>query len=286
MKPISGLPVPQGTPGWGSKWKAAVADHYTHHVSMDAHGAHQSYRANYLDLDPNYKDAFGQPLLRMTFDWQDNDIKMSQFMHDRMRKIAVAMNPKEIIGAPKVQGTHFDTTVYQTTHMNGGAIMGEDPKTSAVNRYLQSWDVPNVFVPGASAFPQGLGYNPTGMVAALTYWSAKAIREQYLKNRDRWCRHKDDGDEKRITGAVPAGYSLWRDGGRRPAGDLIKRGEYLARAGTASPATPAKRVNPLPAGWRWQPRSAPSIPLISPRIKRPASAATAMTTSRRQCVMA
>ena len=50
-----------------------------------------------------------------------------------------------------------------------------------MNRYLQSWDVPNVFVAGASAFPQGLG-NPTGMVAALSYWSAKAIREQYLKN--------------------------------------------------------------------------------------------------------
>lgn len=182
VKPISGLPTPPGTPNWGSKWKAAVADHYTHHVSMDAHGAHQSYRNNYLDLDPNYKDAFGQPLLRMTFDWQENDIKMSQFMHGRMHKIAEAMNPKLISGSPKQTGAHFDTTVYQTTHMNGGAIMGEDPKTSAVNRYLQSWDVPNVFVPGASAFPQGLGYNPTGMVAALTYWSAKAIREQYLKN--------------------------------------------------------------------------------------------------------
>ena len=182
VKPISGLPTPPGTPNWGSKWKAAVADHYTHHVSMDAHGAHQSYRNNYLDLDPNYKDAFGQPLLRMTFDWQENDIKMSQFMHGRMHKIAEAMNPKLISGSPKQAGAHFDTTVYQTTHMNGGAIMGEDPKTSAVNRYLQSWDVPNVFVPGASAFPQGLGYNPTGMVAALTYWSAKAIREQYLKN--------------------------------------------------------------------------------------------------------
>jgi gluconate 2-dehydrogenase alpha chain len=33
--------------------------------------------------------------------------------------------------------------------------------------------VHNVFVPGASAFPQGLGYNPTGLVAALTYWSAR-----------------------------------------------------------------------------------------------------------------
>ena len=92
------------------------------------------------------------------------------------------MNPNMIIGGAKAAGTHFDTTVYQTTHMSGGAIMGEDPKTSAVNRYLQSWDVSNVFVPGASAFPQGLGYNPTGMVAALTYWSAKAIREQYLKS--------------------------------------------------------------------------------------------------------
>ena len=35
---------------------------------------------------------------------------------------------------------------------------------------------------GASAFPQNFGYNPTGMVGALAYWSAKAIREQYLKN--------------------------------------------------------------------------------------------------------
>ena len=43
--------------------------------------------------------------------------------------------------------------------------MGTDPKTSALNRYLQSWDVPNLFVMGASAFPQNAGYNPTGTVA-------------------------------------------------------------------------------------------------------------------------
>lgn len=94
---------PAGDAKLGQQWKAAVADHYTHHVSMDAHGAHQSYRNNYLDLDPNYKDIHGQPLLRMTFDWQDNDIKMSQFMHGRMHKIAEAMDPKLISGAPKCQ---------------------------------------------------------------------------------------------------------------------------------------------------------------------------------------
>jgi gluconate 2-dehydrogenase alpha chain len=59
--------------------------------------------------------------------------------------------------------------------------MGTDPRTSVLNRYLQSWDVPNLFVMGASAFPQNAGYNPTLTVGALAYWSADAIRSQYLK---------------------------------------------------------------------------------------------------------
>lgn len=70
---------------------------------------------------------------------------------------------------------------YQTTHTAGGVITGADPQSSALNRYLQSWDVPNLFVMGASAFPQGIGYNPTGLVGALAYFAADAIRTQYLK---------------------------------------------------------------------------------------------------------
>ena len=59
--------------------------------------------------------------------------------------------------------------------------MGADRSTSAVNRYLQSWDVANLFVVGASAFPQNAGYNPTGTVGALAYWAADAIVQQYVK---------------------------------------------------------------------------------------------------------
>jgi gluconate 2-dehydrogenase alpha chain len=80
------------------------------------------------------------------------------------------------------KGMHYDTRLYQSTHTTGGAVMGSSPQNSVVNKYLQSWDVSNVFVMGASAFPQNMGYNPTGLVAALAYHSAKAIREQYLKN--------------------------------------------------------------------------------------------------------
>ena len=60
--------------------------------------------------------------------------------------------------------------------------MGEDPNTSAVNRYLQSWDVPNVFVIGASAYPQNASWNPTGTLGALTYWTIDALKERYLEN--------------------------------------------------------------------------------------------------------
>jgi gluconate 2-dehydrogenase alpha chain len=63
--------------------------------------------------------------------------------------------------------------------------MGTVPGNSTLNRYLQSWDVPNLFVTGASAFPQNPGYNPTGTVAALAYWAAEAIRSKYLKNPGR-----------------------------------------------------------------------------------------------------
>jgi gluconate 2-dehydrogenase alpha chain len=59
--------------------------------------------------------------------------------------------------------------------------MGADPATSAVNKYLQSWDVPNVFVIGTSAYPQNSANSPTGTVSALTCWAADSIKDLYLK---------------------------------------------------------------------------------------------------------
>lgn len=141
-----------------------------------------SYQQNYLSLDPTWKDAFGRPLLRMTFDWQPNEVKASQFLVGKAVDMCQVLNPKSISSDAKKDGAHYDITKYQSTHTCGGAVMGSDPKKSALNRYLQSWDVPNVFAIGANAFPQNNGYNPTGLVGGLAYWAATAIREQYLKN--------------------------------------------------------------------------------------------------------
>jgi len=179
-RPIEFHPVPPGTPAWGSEWKKAVARHYNHTSSLNVHGSSVASRANYLDLDPTYKDAWGLPLLRMTFDFPDNDLRMSAYCTERAVEIANAMGAKQVVGDPR-KGP-YNATVYQSTHNTGGTVMGTDPATSVVNRYLQSWDLPNVFVIGASCFPQNASYNPTGTVGALAYWAADAIVRRYLKS--------------------------------------------------------------------------------------------------------
>jgi gluconate 2-dehydrogenase alpha chain len=179
-RPIETHPTPKGTPNWGGKWKKAVADSYLKACTISTHGSVMSYRGNYLDLDPTYRDAYGRPLMRMTFNFTDNEHRMSDYLTDKAAAIAQAMKPREI-NAKKRSGD-YSIVPYQTTHNTGGAVMGGDPRSSAVNRYLQSWDLHNLFVVGASAFPQNAGYNPTGTVAALTYWAVDAIKNQYLKN--------------------------------------------------------------------------------------------------------
>jgi gluconate 2-dehydrogenase alpha chain len=181
-RPIQQTSLPSGVPAWGSAWKHAIKDNYLYTASLGSQGSVMAYRDNYLDLDPTYKDIYGQSLLRMTFDWKANDIAMTQFTTGKLQDIAKAMGPREIKVNMRKPGDHYDLRVYQSTHNTGGAPMGADPASSAVNRFLQTWDVSNVFVMGASAFPQNFGYNPTGMVAALAYWSAAAIRERYLKS--------------------------------------------------------------------------------------------------------
>jgi len=180
--PVRGIQTEPGVPNWGSAWKKGVKDSFLHSFYYEVQGSCMSYDDAYLDLDPTYKDAFGRPLLRMTFDWHDNEIKASQYLVEKATDMCKVLGPKAMKGDAKKDGTHYNITQYQSTHTCGGAIMGSDPKTSALNRYLQSWDVSNVFAPGANAFPQNNGYNPTGMVGALTYWAATAIRELYLKN--------------------------------------------------------------------------------------------------------
>ncbi|HEX7823174.1 MAG TPA: GMC family oxidoreductase [Sphingobium sp.] len=179
-RPIVSRAVPPGTPRWGSAWKRATADWYGRSFGIGASGAQYAHRENYLDLDPNYRDALGRPLLRMTFNYRENDYRLSEYAAGVTERIARAMDAT-IVASPAPRRGNFHSVPYQSTHNTGGTIMGSDPRTSVVNRYLQSWDADNLFILGASVFPQNTSYNPTGTVGALAYWAADAIVNRYLK---------------------------------------------------------------------------------------------------------
>lgn len=165
-RPISARHLPAGTPRWGTAWKQANADWYAHAFNLLAQGSCYPHRANYFDLDPDYRDAYGQPLLRLTFDWRENESRMSAYVTERMADISARMGAT-YIGPAKPRTAPFDTRIYQTTHVTGGTIMGSDPQTSVVSPHLQHWDAENLFVVGASLYAHNSGYNPTGPLAAL-----------------------------------------------------------------------------------------------------------------------
>jgi gluconate 2-dehydrogenase alpha chain len=163
---------------WGSEWKKAAIEHYDRTGRISFYGEHLAYRENYMDLDPRYTDRYGDPLIRVTLDWRDNERRMAVFMSRKAVEIAREMGAVEITPHPGLK--RYDATRYQSTHVQGGAIMGASAHHTVVNSYLQHWQTPNLFVLGASAFPQNPSGNPTLTALALTYRTADAVVDRYI----------------------------------------------------------------------------------------------------------
>lgn len=168
---------------WGSEWKKAAVYWYDRVGAVGFAGEHIAYKDHYFDLDPTYKDHLGDPLIRMTIDWRDNERKVVEFAIQKAVELARAMGAKEIV--PAQPYGHYDTRRYQSTHIQGGTIMGKSPEHSVVNTLGQHWNAPNLFVLGASQFANNGSANPTPSVIAFTYRTADALIDRYLKHPGR-----------------------------------------------------------------------------------------------------
>jgi len=165
---------------WGSQWKKTALTWRDKVGTIVLFGEHMSYRQNFMDLDPTYTDKFGDPLLRLTLDWTDHEQRQRQFSYGIFKNIAREIGAAAHAAAPPVHP--YTVTQYQSTHLQGGAIMGTTRANSVVNTSLQHWDAPNLWVVGASSFPQNASVNPTLTVLAVTYRAADALIDQYLKH--------------------------------------------------------------------------------------------------------
>jgi gluconate 2-dehydrogenase alpha chain len=164
---------------WGSEWKKAAIERYDHMAGVGGSAEHIAYKLNFMDLDPVYKDKFGDPLIRLTLDWQENERRVAEHLTTRAVEIGRAMGAREV--TPGGTLGRYDVISYKSTHIQGGAIMGASPENSVVNSFQQHWQLSNLFVVGASSFPQNASGNPTLTVLAVTLRTADARVDRYLK---------------------------------------------------------------------------------------------------------
>ena len=184
--------VPRGEVprNWGSAWKKAAIQHWDRiGPGVEMRGEHFAYRQNFMDLDPTYTDKWGDPLLRMTLDWTDYEMRQMAFgariATQLLEVIAQVSGARLVKGQFGARGAgafhHYNAASYSTTHIQGGAIMGKSPDHSVVNTWLQHWNVPNLFVVGSSSFPQNSSANPTLTIVAVSHRAADGLIDHYLK---------------------------------------------------------------------------------------------------------
>jgi len=175
-RPISNNQVPNGTPTWGKEFKKNSLHYTNRNLFITSQTAFLPNKYSYLDLDPTYKDALGNPLLRVTVKYLEDDINRSKAGVARCEEIMNKMGA-DIVDVDKVaDDLQFDHKFY-TDHFIGGVIMGASPANSAVNTYSQMWDMENLFVVGGSSFPHTGNYNPTGTIGAFAYRAAEGMNK-------------------------------------------------------------------------------------------------------------
>ncbi|PYP39932.1 MAG: hypothetical protein DMD43_09675 [Gemmatimonadetes bacterium] len=160
--------LPPDAPAWGSEYKRLLGEYFNRTMMVAGHTTSLPVETNNVTLDPNVKDDWGLPALRITYKDHDDDLKIMQFMVDRSREIAEAAGAQKVWAFPvQVSGG--------TAHLLGTCRMGTDPKSSVINPDHRTHDVPNLFLcDGSSLVTSGRG-QPTMTIMALAFRAGERI---------------------------------------------------------------------------------------------------------------
>lgn len=132
---------------------------------------------NFVKLDNELKDAWGIPLMRMSVDFDDNDMKMVQDFYTQLSE----MLDKAGFSNIKTSDTHRHPG--SENHEMGGVRMGKDPKTSLLNKWNQMHHCSNVFVTDGACMTSTATQNPSLTYMALTARAADyAVKEMRKGN--------------------------------------------------------------------------------------------------------
>ena len=150
------------TPGFGAGFKKELVKPGPWSLWMGAWGETLPYFDNRISLDPTQKDQWGLPLVKVHFEYHENE--------DAMRK-DIEASSREMLSAAGFTNIHSYSHALPggtAVHEMGTARMGKDPKTSVLNSFNQMHDVKNVFITDGSCMTSAACQNPSLTYMALT----------------------------------------------------------------------------------------------------------------------
>lgn len=154
---------------WGAGLKSLL-ESMPRAMVVATHGTSLALESNRIDLDPTLKDAWGLPAIRMTYRDHPDDLAMTRFLQDRGLEIMQAAGAKEAWKGPVTESTGGP-------HLLGTARMGNDPKTSVIDKYHRTHDIPNLFVCDGSSFVTSGRGQPTMTIMALAFRAGDHIAQ-------------------------------------------------------------------------------------------------------------
>lgn len=159
-----------GQRNWGADYKRYLEHGFTRQMTVMAHTTSLPVANNSVSLDPSLKDERGLPAMRITYRDHEDDLKFERYMQQRAIEVHQAAGAKEIAPLPiEVQTL--------AVHLLGTCRMGNDPRSSVVDRFHRTHDVKNLFIcDGSSMVTSGRG-QPTMTIMALAFRAGEKIAE-------------------------------------------------------------------------------------------------------------
>ncbi|MEZ5526009.1 MAG: GMC family oxidoreductase [Gammaproteobacteria bacterium] len=162
-------------PSWGSEWKAFIMQNADRSNSSYIQKTTLPYESNYLDLDPTVKDRLGIPVIRITAEYKENELKIAAFTQDKMEQWF------REAGAVEILRSGLGRAMGPSTHAYGGTRMGDNARSNVVDRHGFAHEVPNLGVLGASVMGTSGARNPTLTAQALAWRTAEHLAQNWQR---------------------------------------------------------------------------------------------------------
>ncbi len=164
------------TPGYGKALKEQIRGDYpaVSRIYMSAGDMLPRFE-NRCEIDPDVKDAWGVPVLKITCEHGDNERAIVKDGAAVMQQVMAEA------GAEIISVSEEVSTPGGLIHEVGSCRMSADAKTGVLDPYCRMHDVSNVYVFGGGPFVTTGSHHPTLTMMALTVRGCEHLVEQANK---------------------------------------------------------------------------------------------------------